>query len=76
MMIRQLWEDYQMNRHYEGGRLNLFAFAADVVLHYTRTTICRYRGHAWVDCSYAGPDSGNMDMYCERCGYHFHHTLY
>lgn len=38
--------------------------------------VCRVRGHKWVDCSYAGPDSGNMDMECERCGYYDHIPLY
>jgi hypothetical protein len=41
-----------------------------------RALRCAFTYHAWVDDSYAGPNSGNMDMYCARCGYHFHHTLY
>ena len=37
---------------------------------------CRENDHDWVDTSYCGPDSGDMSMYCKRCGYSFHHTLY
>ena len=38
--------------------------------------LCVVHGHAWVDDSSAGPDSGDMDMYCKRCGLSFHHQLY
>lgn len=37
---------------------------------------CTFTDHVWVDDSSAGPESGNMDMYCSRCGLHFHHQLY
>ena len=34
--------------------------------------VCRMRGHAWVDNSYGGPESGCVDMHCARCGHgHF-----
>lgn len=39
-------------------------------------TICRWRGHKIVDCSSAGPESGNMDHYCSRCLHHWDVTLY
>ncbi len=41
-----------------------------------KSTMCSWFGHKWVDDSSCGPESGDMDMYCERCGHTFHHTLY
>lgn len=38
--------------------------------------VCSVRGHQWEDDSCVGPESGNMDMYCSRCGESFHHQLY
>lgn len=38
--------------------------------------ICKVRGHAWVDNSYGGPESGCVDMHCTRCGHGHHVTLY
>ncbi len=38
--------------------------------------VCRFKGHKWVDDSSCGPDSGNMDHYCARCGHSIHYTLY
>lgn len=37
---------------------------------------CVLTEHAWVDCSHAGPESGDMDVECRRCNLHFHHQLY
>lgn len=45
-------------------------------VHLLKRLRCRIFGHRWIDDSTAGPDSGNMDMYCPRCGEHFHHQLY
>jgi hypothetical protein len=41
-----------------------------------RALHCEFSGHAWVDDSYGGPDSGCMAAHCKRCGWSFHHTLY
>lgn len=38
--------------------------------------ICQEFGHKLVDCSSAGPDSGDMDHACERCGAYFSIPLY
>lgn len=38
--------------------------------------VCRVRGHRLYDDSTAGPDSGNMDHGCSRCGAHWHVPLY
>jgi len=32
--------------------------------------------HKWVDVSTAGPDSGNMDVECSKCGAYKHIPLY
>ena len=37
---------------------------------------CIMLDHEWVDCSSAGPESGDIDLRCRRCGYHVHHQLY
>lgn len=44
--------------------------------HGAALLVCRYRGHALVDESTAGPDSGNMDHSCRRCGQYWHVPLY
>lgn len=38
--------------------------------------MCDKYGHKIVDDSSAGPDSGDMDCYCKRCGMSWHHQLY
>ena len=38
--------------------------------------VCAVRGHALIDDSYGGPESGCMAGHCSRCGWSFHHTLY
>lgn len=38
--------------------------------------ICKRYSHKLVDCSSAGPESGNMDHECKRCGEYWHRTLY
>lgn len=43
---------------------------------YVGVAVCKVRGHAWVDNSYGGPESGCVDVYCARCGYSHHVTLY
>ena len=38
--------------------------------------ICDIHGHDIVDMSYGGPDSGNMDHGCKRCGEYWSVPLY
>jgi len=38
--------------------------------------ICKRYGHKLVDYSSGGPDSGNMDHACRRCGKFWHVPLY
>jgi hypothetical protein len=37
---------------------------------------CALTDHDWEDCSTAGPDSGDMDHCCKRCGYYVSVPLY
>ncbi|MCY1300615.1 hypothetical protein D9M69_534600 [compost metagenome] len=37
---------------------------------------CAMRGHAIEDHSYGGPESGCVDLQCERCGWSHYVTLY
>jgi len=32
--------------------------------------------HEYIDCSYGGPDSGNMDHKCKKCGHYVSVPLY
>lgn len=34
-----------------------------------RVGVCAVRGHRVVDVGHAGPESGCIDLVCERCGY-------
>lgn len=38
--------------------------------------VCAVRGHKIRDCSTAGPDSGDMDHECTRCGRYWSVPLY
>ena len=42
----------------------------------TADLICKVFDHKWEDISTAGPESGNIHMYCKRCGCVFKHILY
>lgn len=42
----------------------------------TMLRICDKVGHKIVDESYGNPDSGAISMYCRRCGWSHHVTLY
>jgi len=41
-----------------------------------KTLVCYIKDHDLEDCSSAGPDSGNMDHQCKRCGRYWHVPLY
>jgi len=40
----------------------------DIARHMIDFATCIVDGHEWVDLSYGGPECGNIDMRCERCG--------
>ena len=37
--------------------------------HLWARLVCKFRGHEWEDEGWATPDSGCIDMVCQRCGY-------
>ena len=39
-------------------------------------TLCGLFGHSIVDESYGNEESGAVDMYCKRCGEHWHEQIY
>jgi hypothetical protein len=45
-------------------------------VHKWDALLCWKFGHKPIDCSSGGPDGGNMDHECERCGEYWHVTLY
>jgi hypothetical protein len=48
----------------------------DYVAQLLRIIYCGVVGHALVDDSCIGPDSGTESHYCTRCGYSWSHTYY
>ena len=38
--------------------------------------LCKLWGHRLIDESYGNPETGCIDMYCERCDWGYHQTLY
>jgi hypothetical protein len=37
---------------------------------------CKVLDHNWQDDSYGGPDHGDIDIHCTRCGLGVYHVLY
>lgn len=53
-----------------------FLATCDAIRWLVAMARCHFGDHQYEDNSSAGPESGNMDMFCSRCGYCFNHTLY
>ena len=47
-----------------------------MIAQWTAEAECLLNDHEIVDCSTAGPDSGNMDHCCTRCGKYWSCPLY
>jgi len=60
----------------EGETDRFYKFPFIYIGQYIAPFICRCFGHKIIDCSSAGPESGNMDHYCSRCGAYWQITLY
>jgi hypothetical protein len=39
------------------------------IIHLVSRIICKIKGHKWIDEGSAGPESGYIEMSCDRCGY-------
>lgn len=77
-LLNSIREDAYYERSCE-GRGTLLSYVHSVYGHVhwlVGAIVCHFLDHAWEDASHAGPESGNMDMYCSRCGKTFHHQLY
>jgi hypothetical protein len=81
--LRLSWmaQDYQMGEYYDNRRsasnAEAYAWAIIVVIRQFIGSIrCRISGCELIDDSYGGPDRGYISMYCDRCGYSYHHILY
>lgn len=54
-----------------------FEFNRWYISFFPKVLVCSIRGHKLVDCGYATPDSGCIQMMCNRCGYTYPtHWLY
>ena len=76
MGLKVNWEDYSFACGYDREKPSVVKFIGHAIKQKTLETVCEIKGHNWEDHSHAGPESGSMDMYCERCGLDFHQILY
>ena len=74
--MNESYDMWRVGEMMEGRKSSYLRFIYDCVNQWCREKWCARYDHDWQDCSTAGPDSGNMDMYCRRCGFGFHHQLY
>jgi hypothetical protein len=51
-------------------------YVAALLNEIRKAAVCGFFGHDLVDCSTGGPDSGNMDHECRRCGRYWDVPLY
>ena len=76
----KLWKylkhDYYFNKFHTENTYTIFHYIKDLFYEQIRRIICVIMGHKIVDDSYAGPESGDVSLYCERCGWHWSHILY
>lgn len=72
----KLWDRLVWNRNEYDPRCGAVEFIYHGLKHKWQRLVCRVRGHKLVGCGYGGPDSGNDDHYCERCGQYWRVTLY
>lgn len=69
--------DYYYEKHLGTTRLPFWLYWIDYRARQLWTRgVCRYFGHDLVDDSVAGPDTGNVSVYCARCGWSHEVTLY
>ncbi len=81
--FKKLWAElkdeygFALCFEYPRNRMRAVMDVAMVFLrHFIQSLPCRWKGHAWEDHGYAGPESGAIDMECSRCGKCFHVQLY
>jgi hypothetical protein len=84
--LKEMYDGWKFGESYpydENGDLlkkqpkpNVFGFIVFLVSSFISESLCRVKGHDWIDTSTAGPDSGDISGECERCGKSFQHILY
>ena len=79
VMFHEIKTGIEMERHYglNSSRLPVTVETAITMLKISALRLaCKTLGHKMIDNSTAGPDTGCVDVYCQRCGYSYHQTLY
>lgn len=82
--LREDWYDLGFSDYVDRGNYGInrwrvtkpFRFIWSYISFGFLELICKFRGHNLVDDSVCGPDSGNMDHHCSRCGQSWEVTLY
>ena len=54
----------------------IWPYVRNAIRQLVNRCVCFFKGHDLRDLSSAGPDSGNMDHECVRCGRYYRVTLY
>ena len=71
---------YEMQGISPKSKLTRYGIYASCILHEALCVFlrlyCKWRGHKIYDDSSAGPESGNMDHGCSRCGAYWSVPLY
>lgn len=66
-------DEYELDKYLTQSKTSKFKFAIDYLYYTTKAkydiTMCRYFGHKWIDEGSAGPESGYIEMSCNRCGF-------
>lgn len=86
--FREMWQSCEYSVAYERmetgqtkigliGRVRDWYDTLTLMLEWMSSEVeCYKYGHDLVDCSYVGPDSGDADHYCDRCGRYWSVPLY
>lgn len=82
---REEWADYKADCHFaqyspesygQPKKPSIIEFISILSRVLWNNFMCSMFGHVIVDDSTAGPDTGNMDHHCDRCGKCWEVTLY
>ena len=72
-MFNKIKEEYKLTKYLEQRDISKLKFAIDYMYYTTKAkydiTMCIFFGHKWIDEGSAGPDSGYIEMSCNRCGF-------
>lgn len=79
--VKSVANDVGYDRYFDGGKKwnpwVCYPVALWTIVKQLKTlTKCKIYGHDMVDNSYAGPDTGCVDLACTRCGWDHTQILY